>query len=108
MQQQMRKSAIKICVATFMTAFMLSGCYVDRPAYDGMSTETVFEEARICAGLQSTSTVQRIFWYREGDRDLAVSQHQNYCEGTRYELDGQWHRYFLLKKWDRGPVDVED
>lgn len=86
----------------------LTGCYVDRPAYDGISTETIFEEARTCAGLQSTSMVQRIFWYREGDRDLAVSQHQDYCEGTRYEVDGQWHRYFLLKKWDLGPVDVDD
>ena len=46
MQQQMRTSTITICAATFVAAFMISGCYVDRPAYDGVSTETIFEEAR--------------------------------------------------------------
>ena len=107
MAQLKIKSVIKVSAATIIGTLILSGCFVDRPAYDSMSTEQIFQEVRICGNMKSTEKVRLTWMYREDDRYLAVSQHQDHCKNTSYEVDSQLHRYFITKKWDLGPINEE-
>ena len=108
MAQQRIKSAIKASAAIIIGTLILGGCFVDRPAYDDMSTEEIFQEVEICSRIKSTSEITEIWLYRENDRDLAIRQHQSDCKDTHYEVDGQLHRYFLTKKWHLGPIDENE